>query len=56
MNAGSGWPLRKARNGDWHEAHFQRAAENTWEANAKQEAARIRQIAQSHRHGSTAPQ
>jgi hypothetical protein len=49
VEAGSGWPLRKVPNGDWHEAHFQRGVENTWEANAKEEADRIRQIARSHR-------
>ena len=43
------WPLRKVHNGDWHEAHFQREVEQTWQANAKQEADRVRQIARSHR-------
>jgi hypothetical protein len=48
VDAGARWPLRKVHNGDWHEAHFQREVENTWAANAKQEADRVRQIAQSH--------
>ena len=40
--------LRKVHAGAWRETHIQRDVENTWEANAKQEAVRVRQIAQSH--------
>lgn len=40
------WPLRKVRTGDWREPQIQRDVENTWEANAKEEAERVRRIAQ----------
>ncbi|HEX2315312.1 MAG TPA: Vms1/Ankzf1 family peptidyl-tRNA hydrolase [Thermomonospora sp.] len=38
---GLDWPIRKVRAGGWSESHYQRNAEETWEANAREVAARV---------------
>ena len=38
---GMDWPIRKVRAGGWSESHFQRNAEETWEANAREVAAAV---------------
>ncbi|REE98297.1 Vms1/Ankzf1 family peptidyl-tRNA hydrolase [Thermomonospora umbrina] len=38
---GLDWPIRKVRAGGWSESHYQRNAEETWEANAREVASRV---------------
>jgi hypothetical protein len=41
------YPIRKVHAGGWSEAHFQHAAENSWDQNAKQVAAEVDRAAQA---------
>ncbi|MBA9001124.1 baeRF2 domain-containing protein [Thermomonospora cellulosilytica] len=44
---GVDWPIRKVRAGGWSESHFQRNAEETWEANAREVAAAVAREAEA---------
>lgn len=38
---GEQWPIHKPKIGGWRESHFQRSAEETWDANAREIAAAV---------------
>jgi Bacterial archaeo-eukaryotic release factor family 2 len=41
------WPIRKVRAGGWSESHYQRNAEETWEANAREVASQVAREAEA---------
>ncbi|SEG35916.1 hypothetical protein SAMN04489712_104567 [Thermomonospora echinospora] len=41
------WPIRKVKAGGWSESHYQRNAEETWEANAREVAAQVMREAEA---------